>query len=225
MNLLAIDTSTDACSAAVLHGEGISERYVLAPQRHSELILEMIETVLHDAGLTLAAIQGLAFGCGPGSFTGLRIAAGVIQGIGYARGLRVAPISTLAALAQRAHRVSGARAVLCALDARMGEVYWGNYYLDDQGRMQALQPDCLSPPGQVPLPEPGPWTAVGPGWGVYRDALIERLGFIPTGVLSDIYPAARDVVQLARAAFAAGNTVEAAQAVPVYLRDRVTSMP
>ncbi len=225
MNLLAIDTSTEACSAAVLRDGVVTERYELAPQRHSELILAMIESVLRAAELTLPEVQGLAFGCGPGSFTGLRIAAGVIQGIGYARGLRVAPVSTLAALAQGAHRECGAGSVLCALDARMGEVYWGTYRLDGEGCMRPLRPDCVAPPDRVPLAESGHWIAAGPGWGPYRGVLTRRLGFTPVAVRSENYPAARDVAHLARAAFASGASVEPAQAVPVYLRDRVTSTP
>ena len=155
LNILAIDTSTEACSAALLLGDEVRERFEIAPRRHSELILRMIDELFRESGLTLTSLAGLAFGRGPGSFTGVRIAAGVIQGLALGADLGVAPISTLAALAQGAHRQTGSRQVLSVIDARMGEVYWGIYELDASGIMCATQPECVARPAARPPPRNG----------------------------------------------------------------------
>ena len=226
MKLLAIDTSTEACSAAVIHGTQRHARFELAPQRHAERILAMIEAVLAEAGLQLGELDGLAFGRGPGAFTGVRIAAGVIQGIGLATGLKVAPISSLAALAQGCVRHHHARAVLAVMDARIGEVYCGGYRLGADGRLQTCRPERVCKPVEVELAAEAPaetWTGAGSGFEAYRDALA-----VPLAGLQSVYPAllpdAFDVATLAVDAFERGEAVSAVLALPVYLRDQVAQV-
>ncbi|MGH8546706.1 MAG: tRNA (adenosine(37)-N6)-threonylcarbamoyltransferase complex dimerization subunit type 1 TsaB, partial [Gammaproteobacteria bacterium] len=158
---------------------------------------------------------------GPGSFTGVRIASGVIQGLALGAGLGVAPISTLAALAQGAHRRTGSRQVLSVIDARMGEVYWGIYELGASGIMCATQPECVAPPAAVPLPETGTWFGAGGGWSDHGEALRKRLGERLCGVDPHQHPSARDIALLGAQAFRQGDIVAAEQALPVYLRDRI----
>ena len=132
MKILAIDTSTEACSAALLIDGDLQGVYKLAPREHSLLILKMIDGLLSDAGITVSELDAIAFGRGPGSFMGLRIAAGVVQGIAYAHELPVIPVSTLKAIAQRASEETRHQHVLAAIDARMDEVYWAAYSLQGQ---------------------------------------------------------------------------------------------
>jgi tRNA threonylcarbamoyladenosine biosynthesis protein TsaB len=131
MKLLALDTATEACSAAVWVDGTVLERYELAPRRHAALILPMIEAVLAEANLSPLQLDAIAFGRGPGAFTGVRIAVGIAQGIAFAADLPVIPISTLAALALGAAQETGYSRIAAALDARMGEVYWGVYAVAD----------------------------------------------------------------------------------------------
>ena len=222
MRLLAIDTSGDACSAALLTGTGLHQHLIAEPRRHADLILGLVENLLQEADLKLTELDALAFGRGPGSFTGVRIATAVIQGLAFGADLPVVPVSTLAGLAQGCHRRQGSRRCLAALDARMGEVYWGRYLLDGQGLMRPDGPEVVITPEQVELPPDGGWEGVGSGWEAYGDRLGERLG----DRLRAVDPAARceaqDLIPLAVAGFAKGLAVSAEQALPVYLRDRVT---
>ena len=133
MKILAVETATEACSAALSVEGEIIERYTVSPREHSLLILPMLESLLAEAGLVLNQLDALAFGRGPGSFTGVRIAAGVIQGVAFGADLPVAPVSTLAAMAQDIFAKSRETAVFTALDARMGEVYWGVYQKSEDG--------------------------------------------------------------------------------------------
>ena len=222
MRLLAIDTSGDACSAALLTGTGLHQHLTAEPRRHADLILGLVENLLREADLKLTELDALAFGRGPGSFTGVRIATAVIQGLAFGADLPVVPVSTLAGLAQGSYRRRGTRRCLAALDARMGEVYWGRYLLDGQGLMQPVGPEVVITPEQVELPPDGGWEGVGSGWEAHGERLGQRLG----GRLSTTDPAAnceaRDLIPLAVAGFARGLAVSAEQALPVYLRDRVT---
>jgi tRNA threonylcarbamoyladenosine biosynthesis protein TsaB len=220
MRLLAIETATEACSAAV-HVDGrVFSRFELAPQRHAELILPMCEAVLADAGLTLGELDLLAFGRGPGAFTGVRIATGVIQGIALGTGLQVIGISSLAALAQSVVRNHSAEAVFAAIDARMGEIYCASF----RTRAGLIEPEGIErvvPAGDVaPLP-PGHWCGAGTGFATYAPELREGLGTHLGDIFADAYPHAEDVLTLALAANARGEAVDAARALPVYLRDRV----
>lgn len=194
--------------------------FEIAPRRHAELILSMVDGLLKEAGIPLQALDGLAFGRGPGAFTGVRIATGIIQGLAYAADLPVIPVSSLAALAQGVADRSDRLA--CAIDARMGEVYWGLY---ERGQDQCLQPIgeervCL--PTEINVPESTGWYGVGTGWGTYGPQLIQRLEKNLSATDPDCYPGADGVLTLAEMAFQRGESVAPAAALPVYLRDKVT---
>ena len=219
--ILAIDTSTEACSAALLCDGQVHDRYQLAPREHGRLILKMIDEVLTDAGLSLKQLDALAFGRGPGAFTGVRIATGVIQGLAFGADLPVLPVSSLAALAQGAARQHSATRVLAALDARMGEIYWGVYQSDAAGLMVEVEVERVCPAQQVVAPAGADWFGVGSGFAAYAEILRERLGAALSGCAPDEYPQARDIAVLGAAAFARGEGVSAELALPVYLRDNV----
>ena len=221
MKLLAIETASDACSCALLVDEVRFERHRIAPRRHAELVLAMVRELLDEAGLALGALDALAFGCGPGSFTGVRVAAGVIQGLAYGANLPVVPVSSLQALAQGALRETGSARVLAAFDARMGEVYWGIYAADRDGLMRAQIDDCAAAPDAVPLPSGAEWRGAGEGWRSYSEMLGARLGDMLSGAEPERLAHALDVAILARAAHARGDSVPASRALPVYVRNKV----
>lgn len=221
MKLLAIDTSGDTCSAALYLDGEVRERFAAEAQRQSALILPMMDGLLAEAGLQITDLDVLAFGRGPGSFTGLRIATGVVQGAAFAADLPVVPVSTLAALAQGHRRATGHLRVLAALDARMNEVYWAACGPDAEGVMRVLGDERIVPPAEVPVPADGGWHGAGPGWAAYGAILAGRLGDRVTVVSAEARCHARDVAQIAAADFAAGLAVPAELALPVYLRDRV----
>ncbi|MCL4315680.1 MAG: tRNA (adenosine(37)-N6)-threonylcarbamoyltransferase complex dimerization subunit type 1 TsaB [Gammaproteobacteria bacterium] len=222
MKILAVETSSEACSAALLIDASIEERFEIAPQRHTALILPMVDSLLQQAGLKLGDLDALAFGCGPGSFTGVRIAASVVQGLAFGAERPVIPISSLAVLAQGAHRTHGAASVLTAADARMNEVYWAAYRLDQNGLMSLRGDEQVCTPATAPAPEQGAWFGVGSGWQSYGALLEARLGGRLSGYQADCYPQARDVARLAQSAYAQGAAVSAEHALPVYLRNEVT---
>lgn len=221
MNILAFDTATEACSAALsLDGE-VRERYQIAPRQHAQLILGMMDELLAEAGIGLAQLDALAFGRGPGSFIGVRIATGVVQGIAFARDLPVVPVSTLAALAQGVDQPR----VLAAIDARMHEVYWAAYQRDDAGIMQLLGEEALTPADQVVLPVGiEPWYGAGTGWHDQGPQLADHLPQV-TEYAADVFPHAACVARLGEAGFRLGQAVAAEQAQPVYLRDQVAKKP
>ncbi|WML91656.1 tRNA (adenosine(37)-N6)-threonylcarbamoyltransferase complex dimerization subunit type 1 TsaB [Thiothrix lacustris] len=220
MKLLALDTSTEACSAAV-YADGVTFcEFELTPRAHTQLILPMVEKVLAAAGLRLQDVDALAIGCGPGAFTGIRIGVGVAQGLAMAADKPVIPLSTLAALAQQASVQHGATQVLVALDARMGEVYWGQYALQD-GLMQLQGEEQVCAPADAPLPEGDGWFAIGHGWSAYADALQARFGAKLGGTDTASLPAAEFMLPLALAAWQAGRAVAPEEAQPVYLRNKI----
>ena len=221
MKILAFETSTDACSVALRLGEETRERFEKAPRRHAELVLPMAESLLAEAGLGPGDLDGVAFGRGPGSFTGVRIAAAVVQGVAFATGLPVAPVSTLQALAEGVARETGEESVLAVLDARMGEVYWGAYRRAGSGRMEVVVEDTLSAPERVSLAAPGPWAVAGDGWAAYSEILRSGLGGRVSRELPARLPRARDVAHIGADILRRGAGVPAAAAVPLYLRDRV----
>jgi len=228
MNLLAIDTSTDFCSVAASRGEVLVSRHEPAGQRQAEMILGMVEAVLVDARLELSQIDGIAFGAGPGSFTGLRIAAGVTQGLALARGLGVVGVCSLLALAEEAAEQAAEEAsdeaadarIICCLDAHMGEVYHAAYRRAG-ARWEEVSAPGLYRPETVPVVSGGEWTGCGDGFAAYRESLAARFGGCVSEIRAGIYPTARAVLKLAMPRFAAGEAMDAAAAVPVYLRDKV----
>lgn len=221
MNILALDTSTEACSAALLIGTEIRERFKLAPREHAKLVLPMVDSLLDEAGLRLSQLDAIAFARGPGSFTGLRIAAGVVQGLALGAALPVLPISTLAALAQGAYTDHGASRVLVALDARMNEVYWGVYQINGAGVMELYGAEEVCAPEHVTLPHDDKWQGVGSGWNEHGTALQVRCGTLVHTVAAERLPRARDIAPLACVAFQRGLSVSAERAMPVYLRNQV----
>ncbi len=217
MKILAIETATEACSAALgIDGE-IIERYAVAPRRHAGLILNMVEELLAESGSSLAGLDALAFGRGPGGFTGVRIAAGVVQGLAFGAALPVIPVSTLAALAQAAGREGDA--VLAAMDARMGEVYWGLFKKDEDNGVLPVNAEQVSKPEQVQVPAGDDWHGVGSAWHSYGDVLNNNLSGRLKSVRADCFPRAGCVLELALREFSAGNTVAPEQALPSYLRN------
>ena len=224
MKLLAIDTSTDACSAALwLDGE-VCQRYQIAPREHGQLILRMIASLLAEAGLTLAQMDALSFGRGPGGFTGVRIANGVIQGLAFGADLPVVAVSSLAALAQGAYVEVRAPQVLAVIDARIGEVYWGAYRAAENGLVMLVDQEIVCPPHHVPPPHHDvdhDWFGAGNGWHAYAQQLKTRLGDAVTAWDGQRYPQAQHIAQLGIDAFQRGLAVSAEQALPVYLRDEV----
>ncbi|MFM5013548.1 tRNA (adenosine(37)-N6)-threonylcarbamoyltransferase complex dimerization subunit type 1 TsaB [Aeromonas veronii] len=222
LKILAVDTATEACSAALLVGDKLFSRWEEAPRDHTRKILPMVQAVLEDAGISLSDLDAIAFGRGPGSFTGVRIGISVAQGLAFGAGVPLIGISTLAAMAQGAYRLDGTEQVLTAIDARMNEVYFGRYELID-GRMQLVGDEVVSEP--VALVDvrgklAGPVTCVGTGFETYGETLS---GLADELAVSQVrFPAAEDMLPLARAAWLAGEAVPVEQATPVYLRDKVT---
>ena len=225
MKLLALDTSTEACSAALLLDDEIHERFEISPGAHSRLILPMIEGLCAQIGVQLKDMDALVFGRGPGSFTGVRIAASVVQGLALGADLPVIPVSTLAALAQGAWQRHQWSRVLSALDARMGEVYWGAFERDADGVMRAVQDECVIAPDQVMLPETGEWHGAGPGWAAYAAVLRTRCGERIVDSDGQLFPHAAYLLPIAAVEFQRGAMVTAEQALPVYLRDQVAQRP
>jgi tRNA threonylcarbamoyladenosine biosynthesis protein TsaB len=221
MQLLAIDTATEACSAALLLNGEVRERFTVQPRRHGALLLEMMDALLAEAGLRPADLDGLAFSRGPGAFTGVRIAVGVAQGVAFGADLPLVPVSTLAALAQGGFRRTGARRLLPAFDARMDELYWGVYEIGADGLAAQRAAEQVAAAEAVELPEGAGWFGLGSGWAVHGATLARRLG----GRLSGSDPAscchAADVARLGAAALLQGGGVTALAGLPVYLRDRV----
>jgi tRNA threonylcarbamoyladenosine biosynthesis protein TsaB len=219
MNLLAIDTSTDFCSVAASRGEAVFSRHERASQRQAETILGMVEELLAEAGVELARIRGIAYGEGPGSFTGLRIAAGVTQGLALARGIGVIGVGSLLALSEEAAKDAGGRVIAC-LDAHKGEVYHAAYRRAGAGWEEVSAPGLYRPEA-VPLAPGADWTGCGDGFAAYRERLAARLGERVSAIRPEAVPSARAVLKLAMPRFAAGEAKDAATAVPVYLRDKV----
>lgn len=219
MPLLALDTSSDACSAAVLTPEVCFTEFELTPRAHTQLILPMVESVLKQADLELVQMDAIAFGRGPGAFTGVRIATGVAQGLALAANKKLLPISSLAALAQQAYQQQQAQKILVALDARMGEVYWGIFQVVDgqvklQGEEQVLSPMAID------LPTEKGWIAVGSGWAAYPE-LLARASDLVLASYADWLPSAEFIAQLAWQDYQAGRAVAAEQAQPIYLRNKI----
>ncbi|MEW6764598.1 MAG: tRNA (adenosine(37)-N6)-threonylcarbamoyltransferase complex dimerization subunit type 1 TsaB [Pseudomonadota bacterium] len=225
MKLLAIDTSTEACSAALLIEGNLLEEYALAPRQHTQLILPMVQNLLAGAGASLNQLDGIAFARGPGAFTGLRIAAGVTQGLAFGADLPVMPVSSLAALAHAAWRLHGAERVLTALDARMHEVYWGSWAVGGLGDIRALGEECVIAPSAAPCPEADGWFAAGPGWAAYETVLNPRFAALLRGRDADLLPRAHDVALIGAHLARHSGWLPPGQAQPIYLRDNVADKP
>ncbi|WP_413111340.1 tRNA (adenosine(37)-N6)-threonylcarbamoyltransferase complex dimerization subunit type 1 TsaB [Thaumasiovibrio sp. DFM-14] len=216
IKILAVDTATENCSVALRVGNDVIHRSAIAPREHTTKILPMVDEVLAEGGMTLSQLDALAFGRGPGSFTGVRIGIGIAQGLAFGADLPMVGVSTLEAMAQACYRQHGAEQVLTAIDARMGELYWAQYQRNGGiwhccGEEQVIAPEEL----QINQQD-GVWLSAGTGWDAYP-TLAEQLGMniTPSGIL---FPDAQDMVMLVDMQ----QQVSAEEAEPVYLRDKVT---
>ncbi len=220
MKILAIETATEACSVALLIDDQITIEFEHAPRQHTQLILPMLDKVLAEAEIVLADVDAIAFGRGPGAFTGLRIAAGVTQGLALATELPVIGISTLAALAQQVYETHQDTHILTALDARINEVYWGQYIVE-QGRVVLDGEEKVILPHEISSIHSEQWAGVGSGWAAYSDELHAVAKGHLKSIYADIEPSAEYIAKLAVYKFAAGNLLSVEEAQPIYLRDKV----
>jgi tRNA threonylcarbamoyladenosine biosynthesis protein TsaB len=216
MQVLALDTSTEYCSVALWRDGTIIERCDLVGQKHSEVLIEMLDELLKDAGFVIKDMDGIAFGMGPGSFTGVRIACGATQGLALGANLPVAGVCTLQAIAES----SGKPRVIAALDARMGELYLAAYQKREGIWKTVIEP-CLCRPEDAPMLAGSDWFGAGSGFAVHGDALARRYAGQLQGVDGGAIPQASAIAILGAARFALGQGVDAAEALPLYLRDRV----
>jgi tRNA threonylcarbamoyladenosine biosynthesis protein TsaB len=216
MKILALDTSTEYCSVALWQDGAVTERCELVGQKHSEILLEMLDRVLQDSGFRIQDMDGIAFGKGPGSFTGVRIACGVAQGLALGADLPVAGICTLQALAE----ASGKPRVIAALDARMGEIYHAAYEKHDNTWITVSEP-CLCKPENAPAVPCNGWFGAGSAFAAYGDILNAHYAGQLQGTDDTAIPQAGAIAALGAIQFAQGRGVDAAQALPLYLRDKV----
>jgi len=217
MNILVIDTATEACSVALQYQGKRYHQFEICPQQHSQRLLPMVDEVLKQAGVTLQQLDNLGFGRGPGSFTGVRIATGMIQGLALGTDLAVIGVSTMAAMAQQKLQQTAAKYVAVAIDARMDEVYFG-LFAEKQGRMYALAEEQVLPPQaalELMAEFDQPFEFAGTGWQAYAE--LQALVSTEVDVL---YPSAEFMLTLAEAQKDQAVPVEDIQ--PVYLRDKVT---
>ncbi|MBK0000166.1 tRNA (adenosine(37)-N6)-threonylcarbamoyltransferase complex dimerization subunit type 1 TsaB [Erwinia sp. S38] len=221
--ILAIDTATEACSVALLNNQQRLAHFELCPREHTQRILPMVQDILQQGGVALKDLDALAFGRGPGSFTGVRIGIGIAQGLSLGAELPLIGVSTLKTMAQGAWRLSGATRVLAAIDARMGEVYWAEYQRDEQGIWRGEESEAVLSPqaaSERMAALSGEWSCVGTGWKAWPE-LVENSQLVLT--VSEVeLPAAEDMLILASQALAAGETVAPEHAEPTYLRNEVT---
>jgi tRNA threonylcarbamoyladenosine biosynthesis protein TsaB len=217
--ILAIETSSELASCALLSGDTLLARSSSGVRTHSQSILPMVQELLAEAGIALRDCDAIAFGAGPGSFTGVRTACGIAQGLAFGAGLAVVPVVTLPAMAQACREQSGATEVLAVLDARMGEVYWAQYRYAAGGWQTVAPPALCAPAGVAPVATAVPLAACGNGFTAYPEAFAGR--DFAAGALAAIMPHARQVAQLAALELAAGGGVAPADAQPLYLRNKI----
>lgn len=222
--LLAIDSATEFCSVAYSDGNYTCSRGEELPRRHSQQILPYVNEVLAEAGVPLKELDAIVVSQGPGSFTGVRIGASIAQGLAFSCDLPLVQVSTLAAMAQAAARLHGAEHALPAIDARMGEVYWGTYQLQS-GLMVKVEPERVCSPGDVSIPadQKALWWSCGTGWETYQQALQSALSGVSIKAAEKVrLPHAVDMLTLGAAAYDAGQQVAAEDLEPHYLRNEVT---
>ena len=222
MRILAIDTATEACSAALWNDGTLSAHFEICPREHTQRILPLVQEVLAESGTTLTELDALAFGRGPGSFTGVRIGIGIAQGLALGAELPMIGVSTLATMAQGAWRKTGATRVLAAIDARMGEVYWAEYQRDEQGVWHGEETEAVLKPEAVTerLKQlSGEWATVGTGWPAWPEMAKDTGLTLVDGNM--LLPAAEDMLPIACQLLDVGKTVAVEHAEPVYLRNTV----
>ena len=215
MNLLALDTSSEFLSLALQLGDKSFTHYQNAGQASSQLVLPQIQALMDSANIKLTDLDGIAFGAGPGAFTGVRVACGVAQGLGFGANLPVVGVNTLLALAQ----ASGEDKVIACLDARMGEIYHAAF-VRENGEWIELSKTIVCKPEDAPVLE-GVWAGVGSGWAAYGEVLSTIYAQNLNQVLPNVTPTAEAILQLSAPIFAAGSAKPASEAAPIYIRNRV----
>ena len=220
MKLLALDTATEALSVSLAVDDRQLDRYVELDRGHAEQLLPMVEAMLAEAGIALGSLDAIAFGRGPGGFTGVRLAASVAQGLAFGAGIGVVPISDLAAVALRVKQLDPeVTRVLVANDARMREVYWAEYEVSPL-LVSLIGEERVSPPAAVAPASGAGWAAAGRGLRAWPE-LAERCRAAGATLHADLLPRASEVLSLARLQVSAGQVLDPTQALPVYVRDRV----
>ncbi|AUU85915.1 tRNA (adenosine(37)-N6)-threonylcarbamoyltransferase complex dimerization subunit type 1 TsaB [Leclercia sp. LSNIH1] len=222
MRILAIDTATEACSVALWNDGTPFAHFEECPREHTQRILPLVKMILTEGNTSLTDLDALAYGRGPGSFTGVRIGIGIAQGLALGAELPMIGVSTLATMAQGAWRRTGATRVLAAIDARMGEVYWAEYTRDEQGVWHGEESEAVLTPeaaGERMKQLSGEWATVGTGWPAWPDMAKESGLTLVDGTV--LLPAAEDMLPIACQMLEAGQTVAVEKAEPVYLRNTV----
>ncbi|KLW42445.1 tRNA threonylcarbamoyladenosine biosynthesis protein TsaB [Enterobacter sp. MGH120] len=222
MRILAIDTATEACSVALWNNGTTFAHFEECPREHTQRILPLVKTILTEGNTSLTDLDALAYGRGPGSFTGVRIGIGIAQGLALGADLPMIGVSTLATMAQGAWRMTGATRVLAAIDARMGEVYWAGYTRDENGVWHGEETEAVLKPEAVTgrLKQlSGEWATVGTGWPAWPEMAKDTGLTLVDGNM--LLPAAEDMLPIACQLLAAGKTVAVEHAEPVYLRNTV----
>jgi len=224
MKILAIETSTHACSVALNSDGNIIEKFRIAPREHNQILLPMIESLLKETSLSISQLDAIAFGCGPGSFTGIRIAAAVTQGLAMSHDIPVIPISTLLIMAQTAFLKYKVNQIIPCIDARMDEVYWNVCRIAIAGEdlMEIVGQEYCTKPDELKIPPEGSWIGVGDGWEQY--ATLQDLGRSSErlkNIDSELYPQASALAQLAGRSFKNKELKPPEGALPTYLRDLI----
>ncbi len=221
MNILAVDTSSEVSGLALLTENDLFLRIAHAGRTHSREILPSIDGLLTEANLAVTDLDVLVFANGPGSFTGIRITVGVVQGLAYSLGIPVVPVSNLACLAQQAYRVRGTQRSLVAITARKDELFHGAYEVID-GVVQLIGAEGLHKASEFPPPTEAVWHGVGDGW-VMKDDIERAMGMGVASVMMDLSPHPSDMLTLCRPRYAQTGGVDAGSAQPQYLREQVAS--
>lgn len=223
MKLLAIDTSTSACSVALQINDEVTLLHKVAPLQQAKLILPMLNELLDSASIKLDAIDAIAYSCGPGSFTGIRITSSVTQALGFAVNKPIIPISTLAAMAQTAYMEQGYHRSLVALDARMGQIYWATYAIGENECVALYGEERLIKPADISISTPinpgDHWSGIGDAWSICQESIIKSLGFQPSIINAEQLPSASAILKLASKKFERGEWVPPSAAQPNYLRN------
>jgi tRNA threonylcarbamoyladenosine biosynthesis protein TsaB len=221
-HILAIDTTAELCSAAIASGNKVYARTLIAPKLQAQKMLSLIEGLLTETGLAVNQLDAIAFGAGPGSFTGLRVACGIAQGLAFGADLPVIPISSLRTIAWMVHQQNQADHVMAALDARQHQIYWGLYKYDPKLLMKLQGDEVVVSPGLAPLPKKiETWVGAGSGWKAYRDELIQHTGDQQFAVHEELLPEAEALVELACNDFNHKAGLPAHMAKPEYVRNKV----
>jgi tRNA threonylcarbamoyladenosine biosynthesis protein TsaB len=227
MNLLALDTSSDACSVALQIGGDLFEQHVVEPKQHTNILIPMIQRAMHDAGAEMDVLDTIVLGNGPGSFIGMRIGASVAQGLAYGSGLKIVPVSSMAAVAAEVIYEHPASEVIVAQDARMNEVYLARYRDDGNGMPVCATEEVLQPVARIEkLPESASsgLVAAGKGWQRYPE-FFELNRHAISDVIGVLYPQARYLLSLGAEGFRRGDAIDPADLVPAYVRTKVAEKP